>query len=80
MKYLILLFPIFLYATNWNYRVLKNQGAIVEIICKNGYLTEKVTFQKPKGSVEQQYCYDYSTWNGGCNHPPIKCEIKNNEQ
>ena len=64
--------------TIWNYDVLASKGWKVTQICKNGYLTERL--EAPNGGIiEVTYCYDKSSWNGGCNHPPVKCKDKQND-
>ena len=71
----LVLFTIALQAnTSWNYDVLLDKGFTVEIICKNGYLTERISLEK--GYTEETYCYDKSTWDGDCLHPPVKCDKK----
>jgi hypothetical protein len=61
--------------TNWNYDVIAQKGWKVEIICKNGYLVEVITLPNG-GKIEESHCYNKSSWNGECNHPPVSCKQK----
>jgi len=76
MRFLILLVIVSISVwgkADWNYNVLAEKGWKVEIICKNGYLTE--VFVLPNGGkFEETYCYAKSSWNGACKHPPITCK------
>lgn len=61
--------------SNWNYDVIAEKGWKVEIVCKNGYLTE--VFVLPNGGkFEESHCYNKSSWDGECNHPPVQCSNK----
>lgn len=72
---LILLSFSTLYGSNWNYDILAAKGWKIEIVCKNGYLTE--VLNAPNGAViEETYCYNKSSWDSSCKHPPVACKEK----
>jgi hypothetical protein len=66
----------FLYSEIWRDEFILASGFSKEVVCKNGYLMSIIT--KKDGNItqiiEQQYCYDISSWDSSCNHPPIKCK------
>jgi len=81
MKYLLFLFPALIVAgTYWTPLSATKEGFSVEHTCKKG--VQIVIFTKGKQSFEQPYCYNRSTWDGDCLHPPIRCyteDIKDNQ-
>ena len=68
-----------LYSEIWRDAFILAEGFNKKIVCKNGYLLSIIT--KKDGNItqtiEQQYCYDISSWDNSCNHPPIKCKKEN---
>ena len=79
MKYLLTLLLILSVQlqAKWNTNNIIDNGHKLEIICKNGYLTDRVsgTVGTPPIPfvIEETHCTDYSSWNGACNHIPIHC-------
>jgi hypothetical protein len=65
-----------LYSEIWRDEFIMRAGFNKEVVCKNGYLMSIIT--KKDGNmtqrIEQQYCYDISSWDSSCNHPPIECK------
>jgi len=75
MKYLIILIPIFGMAyTYWSPANALQNGFRVEHICKDG--VQIVRFTKGNQFFEQPYCYNVSSYDSDCKHPPIRCYTK----
>ena len=76
MRYLLLvLVPMLLVGgTYWEPRGALKSGFSVEHLCKRG--VQIVRFTKGSQVFEQPYCYDQSSWDGDCAHPPIRCYEK----
>lgn len=61
----------------WSEKTIQRYKLSVETICKNGYLTDKITGKMDgvKITYEHSHCVDVSSWDKvQCNHLPIKCE------
>ena len=76
---IIMIAMSFLHSEIWRDEFIMKAGFSKEVVCKNGYLMSIIT--KKDGNVtqtiEQQYCYDISSWGGNCNHSPIGCKREN---
>jgi hypothetical protein len=81
MKMLIVLMIItsIAYSEIWRDEFILINGFNKEVVCKNGYLMSIITKTKNNTTqtIEQQYCYDISSWDNSCNHPPIRCKKEN---
>jgi len=63
----------------WDDTRAAQNGWSKTIVCKEGFLYSiytKTTFDKLQ-TIEQLTCYSVGGWNGGCEHTPILCKVKN---
>jgi len=80
MRKMVLMLMLLMTLANavWKDYEIESGGYNKHIICKNGYLTQILTKDTNNTTtvIEQLACYDISSWNSGCKHPPIKCVNK----
>ena len=77
MRLLIFILPLVaMCGTYWTPENAQIQGFNVEHTCKKG--VQIVRFTKGIQVFEQPYCYNRSSWDHDCLHPPIKCYDESN--
>jgi hypothetical protein len=66
----------FLHSEIWRDEFILASGFSKKVVCNNGYLMSIITRKDGNTTqrIEQQYCYDISSWDSSCNHPPIQCK------